>query len=102
MTPPSSNSMPNDEIRARCEKVAKSVDPILSIYGNVYPENIQALESLYREAMAAGLERAAGEMDIFALYDAPKPEQVGMTLSRFCQEFALWCRKQASKMKEAT
>lgn len=67
--------MNDQQIKARCEKFADET----WTYG-IVPD----LESLYREAMAAGLERAGHEVVFHA----------------YAKDFAIWCQHEAQRVKE--
>ena len=79
--------MTNEQIRARCEKFADET----WTYG-IVPD----LESLYREAMAAGLEMAAHSAETVAFLlgnDRWKERNV-------LKDHAVGCREEAQRVKE--
>lgn len=81
--------MNDQQIKARCEQVARRVK--VRILDDELPDYIEAkcaeeIESLYREAMAKGLEMAAVEAGNRDFGDG--------------DDFQMWCREQANKLKE--
>lgn len=86
--------MTPEQIKARCERWLNDQNNMVqrSAYGNIYPSQVMSLESLYREAMAAGLEMAARSCDREAGYDDER--------SFHAISFGEWCREQSNTLKE--
>ena len=78
--------MTPDELMERCEQFLRDNTGNLYIDGNNDPdeESVALLESLCREMIAEGLERAAVEVSFHA----------------YAKDHAIWCRKEAQRVKE--
>jgi hypothetical protein len=81
--------MTPDELRERCEKALDSIItfdlPTNEEAGKrLYDGQAKELESLCREMIAEGLERAAVEVSFHA----------------YAKDHAIWCRQEAQRVKE--
>lgn len=86
--------MTDKQIEERCHRWLDHPDNMVhkSVYGNVYPSQKASLESLCREMIAEGLERAAASCDREAECNLDER-------SYYARSFGDWCRQEAERVK---